>query len=82
MKTEKPERLTYKYYLLGETVPVRVVFNEKGLHSGAEVLDREKGKLVPDATYLGRILNSFEVDEITEQEFIKRCDDFLGKKLG
>jgi len=43
--------VTYQYFLLGDTVPVRVAFNAKGLRMGAEVPNREKGMLVQDATY-------------------------------
>ena len=46
--------MTYEYFLLGESVPVRVAFNEKGLKIGAEVPNREEGELVQDVTYLRR----------------------------
>ena len=65
--------MTYRYYLLGETVPVRVAFNETGLKIGAEIPSRDKQTLIQDATYLSRLEHSFEVDEITEDQFAARC---------
>jgi len=66
METRK---VTYQYFMLGDCVPVRVAFNDKGLRIGAEVPDRDKGELVQDATYLSRLAVSFEVGSIAEQEF-------------
>jgi hypothetical protein len=77
---EKP-KVTYEYFLLGESVPVRVAFNEKGLKIGAEVPNREKGELVQDATYLSRLERSFEVEKITEQQFREKAESMLGKSL-
>lgn len=73
--------MTYEYFLLGESVPVRVAFNEKGLKIGAEVPNREKGELVQDATYLSRLERSFEVEKITEQQFREKAESMLGKSL-
>lgn len=73
--------MTYEYFLLGESVPVRVAFNEKGLKMGAEVPNREKGQLVQDATYLSRLERSFEVEKITEQQFREKAESMLGKSL-
>lgn len=73
--------MTYEYFLLGESVPVRVAFNEKGLKMGAEVPNREKGQLVQDATYLSRLEKSFEVEKITEQQFREKAESMLGKSL-
>lgn len=73
--------VTYQYFLLGDTVPVRVAFNAKGLHMGAEVPSREKGTLVQDATYLSRLEHSFEVEEITAEQFRERAEAMLGKSL-
>lgn len=73
--------VTYQYFLLGDTVPVRVAFNAKGLRMGAEVPNREKGVLVQDATYLSRLATSFEVEEITQEQFRARAEAMLGKSL-
>ena len=73
--------MTYQYFLLGDSVPVRVAFNAKGLHMGAEVPSREKGTLIQDATYLSRLANSFEVEEITEEQFRARAEAMLGKSF-
>ena len=43
METKK---VTYQYFLLGDSVPVRVAFNDEGMKVGAEVPDRNKGVLV------------------------------------
>lgn len=73
--------MTYEYFLLGESVPVRVAFNEKGLKIGAEVPNREKGELVQDVTYLRRLAYSMEVEKITEQQFREKAESMLGKSL-
>ncbi len=73
--------MTYEYFLLGESVPVRVAFNDKGMKMGAEVPNREKGELVQDATYLSRLERSFEVEKITEQQFREKAESMLGKSL-
>lgn len=73
--------MTYEYFLLGESVPVRVAFNDKGMKMGAEVPNREKGQLVQDATYLSRLERSFEVEKITEQQFREKAESMLGKSL-
>lgn len=65
--------MTYRYYLLGNTIPVRVACHETGLKMGAEVPSKEEKALVQDATYLSRLEHSFEVDEITEDQFAARC---------
>jgi len=70
----------YKYYLLGERVPVRVTLNTKGWKVGAEVPDAQTGMLVIDHRYLSRIEQSPEVDEIDEAEFHRRCDEFFQRK--
>lgn len=73
--------MTYQYFLLGESVPVRVAFNDKGMKMGAEVPNHEKGELVQDATYLSRLERSFEVEEITEEQFREKAQSVLGRSL-
>lgn len=53
---------TYKYFLLGNSVPVRVTFNEKGLKIGAEAPDQETGKLRIKNTLMSRLETSPEVE--------------------
>ncbi len=72
--------MTYQYFLLGDTVPVRVAFNANGLKMGAEVPSREKGTLIQDATYLSRLEHSFEVEEITEEQFWQHCERIYARK--
>ena len=74
-------KVKYQYFLLGESVPVRVAFNDKGMKMGAEVPNREKGELVQDATYLSRLERSFEVEKITEKQFLAKAETMLGKSL-
>lgn len=72
---------TYKYYLLGDTVPIRVSFNDKGHEMGAQVPNKAKGELVYDGTYLSRIENSYEVEEITAEDFDRRCSEVFSRKI-
>jgi len=69
--------MNYKYFLLGDTVPVRVAFNDKGMKMGAEVPDRDRGELVQDATYLSRLANSFEVEEINGETFAQKAQAII-----
>lgn len=73
--------VTYQYFLLGDTVPIRVAFNAKGQRMGAEVPNREKRTLIQDATYLSRLEHSFEVEEITQEQFREYAETMLGKSL-
>ena len=75
-------KLVYKYYLLGDTVPVRVAFNDKGWKMGAEVPDRQRGELAQKATYLSRLERSFEVEEITKEQFNQYCEEILRSEPG
>lgn len=77
----KTKAVTYQYFLLGDTVPIRVAFNTKGQRMGAEIPNREKGMLVQDATYLSRLEHSFEVEEITQEQFREHAEAMLGKNL-
>jgi hypothetical protein len=65
----------HEYYLLGDTVPIRVSFNKYGHRNGAEIPDRASGELRQDPTYLGRIMVSLEAEEISENEWRQRCED-------
>lgn len=71
---------TYRYYLLGESVPVKVTFNDRGLKMGAEAPDLETGQLVIKNTLMSRLEESPEVREIDEEEFLRRCKEFPLKK--
>lgn len=67
----------YKYFLLGESVPVRVIYDERGLKYGAETPDRNGGRLVNRTQLLSRLEQSPEVREITRDEFEHRWRVFL-----
>ena len=71
--------LTYKYYLLGDSVPVRVAFDEDGLEMGAETPDRDSGQLIIKHTLLSRIAISPEVEEISRDAFDQLCEQFIKK---
>ena len=51
----------YKYFLLGESGPVRVIYDERGLKYGAETPDRNGGRLVNRTQLLSRLEQSPEV---------------------
>lgn len=75
------ETYSFKHYLLGNTVPVRVLISDsRGLIAGAMVPDKNQGKLVHDGTYLSRLEQSWEVEEITEEEFERLCEEKYAKK--
>ena len=65
--------MSYRYFLLGDSVPVRVVFDARGQKIGAETPDPRTGQLVARVTLLSRLEQSYEVEEISETEFRRRC---------
>lgn len=71
---------SYKYYLLGDTLPVRVTYNERGLKLGAEIPDAATGALRIQTTLLSKLETSHEVDEIDLSAFDARCRDVYTKK--
>ncbi len=74
---------TYKYYILGSAVPVRVVFTEhegRPLKRGAQVPDTETQSLKYDGKYLSRIETSYEVEEIDEKRFSAACAEIYARK--
>ena len=75
------ETYSFKHYLLGNTVPVRVLYADSdGLKAGAMVPDENQGKLVFTNSYLSRLEQSWEVEEITEEEFERLCEEKYAKK--
>ncbi|MBH5322239.1 hypothetical protein [Aurantiacibacter sediminis] len=71
--------MRYEYFLLGNSVPIRVVFNVEGRRIGAEVPSREARELVKDATYLSRLDHSSEVDQIDKDQFERHCERVWSK---
>jgi hypothetical protein len=63
----------YRHYLLGRSVPVRVTLSQDNRKMGAEVPDPATGSLRLANTYMSRIAESWEVEEITAQEFARHC---------
>ena len=75
------ETYSFKHYLLGNSVPVRVLFADSdGLKAGAMVPDASQGKLVFANSYLSRLEQSHEVVEIMEDEFDRLCEEMYTKK--
>ncbi len=75
------ETYNFKHYLLGDSVPVRVLFAESdGLKAGAMVPDTQQGRLVFKNSYLSRLEQSHEVEEISEGEFDRLCEEVYVKK--
>jgi len=76
------EEFTYKHYLLGDTVPIRILIaKSNGLKAGAQIPDPTTGKLQIANTYLSRVEESPEVEEIDEAEFHRRCQIIFSRKL-
>jgi hypothetical protein len=64
----------YKYYLLGDVRPVRVIHDERGRKIGAEAPDRNSGgALKIENVLLGRLESSPEVEDLTKAEFVELC---------
>lgn len=74
------QNVSYKYFLLGDTVPVRVTFNERGLKMGAETPDPEVKDLKLNMSMLSRLEQSYEVDEIDHGRFDALCNEIYSKK--
>lgn len=74
----------YEYYLVIDPnpMPVRILFNARGLKAGAQVPDPKTGKLIYWHVYMRYVfgdMNFFgEVEEISEDEFVKRCREEFG----
>lgn len=74
-----PKRQSHRYYLLGNSFPVRVILNADGLKIGAEAPDPENGCLVIRNSLLSRLERSPEVAEIDKDDFERRCRGFADR---
>lgn len=72
---------SYKYYLLGNVTPVRVIYNEAGRDIGAEAPDPVDGVLKINNVLLSRILSSPEVEDLTKDEFAELCQRAVSRSL-
>lgn len=72
-------RYSYRYYVLGKTNPVRVVFNKACLRIGAEALDLKTGELTVRTSLLSSIDTSPDAEEITRVEFDRLCSKALSR---
>lgn len=59
-------------------MPVRILSNDRGFEAGEQVPDPNTCKLVYRHIYMRRVFNDDmdffgEVEEISEDEFVKRC---------
>lgn len=64
---------TFKYYLIDDALPVRVVFDERGLKRGAEVPDARRGSLVIQTTIMSKVETYPWVTEIDRSQFDAAC---------
>lgn len=72
--------MRYEYFLLGDSVPIRVAFNHNDHRIGAEVPSRTDRRLSMEATYLSRLDHSFEVEKIDREQFEKHCERVWNKR--
>jgi len=77
---ELEDGVTYKYYILGGSRPVRVKLSCRGFEIGAETIDRTTGRFKRDHTLLSRLDLSWEVEEVDKERFEEFCKEFLQKK--
>ncbi|MCA1494965.1 hypothetical protein I6F11_29505 [Ensifer sp. NBAIM29] len=71
---------TSKYYLLGNSVPVRVIFpKSSGLKAGAIAPDIGTGELTWRHELLSRLEQSYEVEDINRETFERLCHAFCEK---
>ena len=63
----------YKYYLLGGVRAVRVTCNARGAKIFTEAPDPADGGALKPATLLVPILKDEDVEDITRDEFVERC---------
>jgi hypothetical protein len=66
---------SYKYFLVDNTTPVRVAFNEQGLTLGAEVPDPRSRALRVDFDALHRVEKGPWVEEIARELFEALCEE-------
>jgi hypothetical protein len=64
---------SYKYYVIGTSMPVRLTFNASGLKIGAEAPDVDSGQLKIRMDLLSRIETSPDVEEIDPSAFETLC---------
>ncbi|HLS19918.1 MAG TPA: hypothetical protein VK090_08925 [Paracoccaceae bacterium] len=67
----------YEYFLLTSAVPIRVAYDQNGHKMGADVPDKEARALVKRASYLSVVETSPDIEEITQEEFKRRCARIL-----
>jgi len=70
----------YKYYLLGEDIPIRVAFDTNKRKMGADIPDIETGSLIKRAAYLSVVETSPDIEEIDKETFDKLCLGHYQKK--
>jgi len=73
---------TFKYYLIDDTVPVRVSFDERGLKRGAEVPDAQRGALAIQHTMMSKIETYPWVTEIDRSQFDAACAAIYARRSG
>lgn len=64
--------VTYRYYTIGASHPVRAIISPRGGRIGQEAPDREAGRLVFKALDL-TLMTSPDVEEIDRETFERMC---------
>jgi hypothetical protein len=71
----------YRYYSIGSSNPVRVVYDANGLKIRAETPDQSSGSLKINMLMLSRIEISYEAEEIDRDRFEALCAAIYAKKV-
>jgi len=81
MMSQQPEQPTsYRYYVIGQSNPVRIALDNDGLTIRVESLNHGTGQLQRSPELLRRIEQSWEVREITRGRFEALCTALMQKK--
>jgi hypothetical protein len=75
------EKFTYKYFILGHTVPVRVKYDALNRYTGAQIPDASEPSGFRWAhNYMTRLEKSEEVDEVDQGVFDEKVKTFLANR--
>lgn len=68
--------MSYKYYVLGDTTPIRVAFNEAGHRISAEIPEKTGPDFKLDMTYLSKTVHSDDAEEVDEPTFAAKVNTY------
>jgi hypothetical protein len=78
---KEAEKFTYKYFILGDTVPIRLEYDSLNRVTGAQIPDaNDPSGFVWNHDYLMRIYQSGEVDEVDREVFDEKVKIFLANR--